>query len=70
MNPLLTPLNKEMIPSLGIPITSRPDYKIRRVTLQTEGNVLDLRPTPGGSWVTAPRLAVQTMAVADLEEKR
>ena len=61
------PLREVVVPISDIQITFRPDYKIRRATLQPEGKVLEVRRLPNGSSVTVPRLGVHTMVVAELE---
>lgn len=61
------PLREEVVPIADIRVTFRPDYRIRRVTLQPEGKELPATTTPAGSSVTVPRLDVHTLVVAELE---
>jgi len=60
------PLREEVVPIPDIRVSFRPDYKIRRVTLQPEGKELVVRRGPEGTTVTVPRLEIHTMVVAEL----
>lgn len=61
------PLREEVLPIADIRIRFRPEYRIRRVTLQPAGKELDVKTTPSGSEILIPRLEIHTMAVAELE---
>ncbi len=63
------PLREEVVPIADIRVTFRPDYTIRRVTLQPEGKELEVRRGPEGTTVTVPRLEIHTMVVAELEKR-
>lgn len=61
------PLREEVLPIMDIRVTFRPEYRIKRATLQPEGKPLEVKLTPAGSVITAPKLAIHAMIVAELE---
>ncbi|HET6424044.1 MAG TPA: hypothetical protein VFG20_10200, partial [Planctomycetaceae bacterium] len=61
------PLREETLPVHEIAITFRPDYSLRRVTLQPDNTPLPTTKTPAGTTVRVPRLDIHTLVVAELE---
>jgi hypothetical protein len=61
------PLREEVVPIHDIQVTFRPEYRLRRVHLEPEGRILEMRKNPEGVQVTVPRLEVHTMVVGELE---
>jgi hypothetical protein len=61
------PLREEVVPITDIRVTFRPDYGIRRVTLEPGGKEIEAISIGSGTAVSVPRLEIHTMVVAELE---
>jgi hypothetical protein len=62
------PLREETLPIHDIRVRFGPNYRVSRVHWEPEGKTLETRRGTDGVTVTAPRLDVHGMVVAELEE--
>jgi len=62
------PLREETLPVHDLRVTFRTGTKLKTVSLQPEGKILERKPTVNGTSVIVPRLDVHCMVVAELED--
>ena len=61
------PLREETLPIHDIPLTFNPQYRLKRVHLEPEGQELKIEATPAGVRVVVPRLDLHSLVVGELD---